>query len=324
MRLTAVLFQTHFFDRWAERAFRRLRAGAPAGYEFVVLMHLPPGAPVPERAKRYPHHVVRTPELRELPYPAKVAGPDWDLWVGGHTDLITMHYWRAHPGHDRYWVVEYDVRYSGPWRRFFAAYEEDGSDLLAPLLRRRPECREWANWPSLVSPGVPPADSQAVSSFMPIYRASGRLMRAMDEAFREGWGGHIECSYATIAAVRGLRIADLGGDGEFTPEARRGRFYSGTARDVYHAPGTLVFKPTFFRAGSRPDMLWHPVKPFWFGVELRKEFRATRAAIGRLLRVRAAWLLPARWRVPGCFTEQRAAPGSSALASPGVRAGPRA
>ena len=327
MRTTAVLFQTHFFDRWAEKAFRKLRAGAPEGYEFVVLMHLPPGAPVPERAKRYAHHVVRTPELRGLPYPAKAGGPGWDLWSGGHTDLITMHHWRAHPEYDRYWAVEYDVRYSGPWRRFFAAFEKDDSDLLAPLLRRRRDAPEWANWPSLTAPdGSPPSDEHAISGFMPIFRASGRLMRAMDESYREGWGGHIECSFATVAAVRGFRVTDFGGDGEFTPERYRGRFYSGTARDVYHAPGTLVFKPTFFRTGSRPDMLWHPVKPFWLGVELRQDLRGARAAVGRALRARAPWLLPARWRVPGCFTAGPRVTPRPALATGAhpVQAGPHA
>lgn len=304
MRTTAVLFQSHFFDRWAERAFRRLRAGAPAHYEFAVVMHLPPGTPVPQRVKAYPHHIVRTPEMRQLPYPTKVGGPDWDLWRCGHTDLITMHYWRAHPHYDRYWVIEYDVRYSGPWRRFFATFEEDGTDLLAPMLRRRRDAPEWSNWHMLSSPGAPPDDEQAVCSFMPIFRASGRLMRAMDESYREGWGGHIECSFATIATVRGLTVSDLGGHGEFTPEAYRGRIYSGSARDVHHAPGTLVFKPTFFRVGSRPDMLWHPVKPFWFSIELKGELRAARAAVGRLVRTRAPWLVPARWRKPGCFTER--------------------
>ena len=310
MRTTAVVFQTHFFDRWAERAFRALRAGVPAHYEFVVLMHLPPGAAVPERVLRYPHHVVRTPELRALPYPAKVGGEGWNLWHAGHTDLITMHYWRAHPEHDRYWAIEYDVRYSGPWRRFFAAFEDDTSDLLAPMICPRRDFPEWLFWPSLVSPGEPPDDEKALSSFMPVYRASGRLMQEMDAAYREGWGGHLECSLATIAAVRGLEVSDLGGDGEFTPERYRGRFYSGTARDKYRAPGTLVFKPTFFRTGSRPDMLWHPVKPFWLGVELRRELLAARSAVAGLIRERTPWLLPARWRQPGSFTRPRAASGS--------------
>jgi len=221
-------------------------------------------------------------------------------------------------------MIEYDVRFSGPWRRFFAMFEEDDSGLLAPMLRRRRDSPEWYNWPLLTSPEAPPPDDmQAVSSFMPIFRASGRLMRAMDEGYREGWGGHIECSFATIAMARGLRVTDFGGDGEFTPERYRGRFYSGTARDVHHAPGTLVFKPTFFRTGSRPDMLWHPVKPFWPGVELRRELRCARATVGRILRARAPRLIPARWRVPGCFTAPRAAQGQAAVGAQTVQAGTR-
>lgn len=302
MPATVVLIQIHYFDRWAEKAFRELREGAPADHEFVVLMHLPPGVPVPERVLRYPHHVVRTPELRALPYPAKVGGKSWNLWHDGHTDLILMNYWRAFPGYDRYWGIEYDVRYTGPWRRFLSAFEEDDSDLLAPMLCRRRDFPDWLFWPSLITPEAPPSDSQSVSSFMPVFRASGRLMRAVDEAYREGWGGHLECSFATIAATRGLSIADLGGDGEFTPEARRGRFYSGAVRDLYRAPGTFVFKPTFFRTGSRPDMLWHPVKPFWLGAELRRELLAVRSAVAGVIRNRAAWLRPSRWRPPGSFS----------------------
>ena len=303
---TVVLFQTHFFDRWAAAAFRRLRAGAPPHHDFVVLMHLPPGAPVPARARGVPHHVVRTPELRGMPYPAKVAGGErWNLWHDGHTDLILLHFCRAHPEYERYWSIEYDVAFSGPWRRFFAAYEEDESDLLAPMVCRRRDFPEWLFWPSLVAPGTLPDDRQATSSFMPIFRASGRLVRAVDGAYRGGWGGHAECTWATIAVSRGLGVADLGGDTEFTPERYRGRFYSGTVRDLYRAPGTMVFKPTFHRVGSRPDMLWHPLKPFWFRQELRQALLNGRASVAALLRTWAPWLLLPRWREPGSFSGPR-------------------
>lgn len=302
-KTTAVLFQTHFFDRWAEAAFRRLKAGAPPHYEFVVLIHLPAGAPLPERLQRVPHHVVRTPELRQQPYPGKVGGgARWDLWYDGHTDLILMHYWRAHPEFDRYWAIEYDVAYSSPWRRFFATFEDDDSDLLAPLVCRRRDFPEWKWWASLSTPGETPTDTQAVSSFMPIFRASGRLMRAVDEAYRAGWTGHLECTYATVAEMRGMTVTDFGDHGEFTPERYRGRFYSGDVQDELRGPGTLVFKPVYYRTGSRPDMLWHPVKPFWFRKELRWELLVARAAVARQIRGRAPWLLPARWREAGSFS----------------------
>jgi hypothetical protein len=273
----------------------------------MALVHLPPGAPVPGRLRGVPHHVVRTPELRALPYPRKIGGPGWDLWHDGHTDLILLHFWRANPRFDRYWAIEYDVAFSGPWRRLFAAFEEDESDLLAPLIARRRDYPDWLFWSSLAPPPdqAPPDDARALCSFMPIFRASDRLVRAVDEAYRAGWGGHVECSWATMAELRGLAVADLGGHGDLTAERNRGRFYTGTLRDMYRAPGTLVFKPTLHRAGSRPDMLWHPVKPFWARVELRQALLGARSVIGRALRTRAPWLVPARWREPGSFSRPR-------------------
>lgn len=302
-RTTAVLFQTHFFDRWAERAFNRLRARAPAHHRFFVVMRLDAGAPVPERLRAVPHHIVRTPDIHALPYPLKaVATPGWNLWHDGHTDLIMLHFCRAHPDYDRYWQVEYDVAYSSPWHRFFAAFEDDESDLLATVVFRRRDYPDWLFWPSLVAAGEAPDDQRALRSFMPIFRASGALVRAVDAAYREGWGGHMECTWATIAAMRGLAVGDLGGDGEFAAARNRGRFYCSTPSDMYLSPGTMVFKPALFRPGSSPDMLWHPVKPFWLWVESRQAVLAGRSQVAGLVRREAPGLLPARWRTPGSFS----------------------
>lgn len=306
---TAVLFQTHFFDRWAAAAFRRLRAGAPAHMRCTVLIHLPPGAPVPPRLAEVPHHVVRTPALRDPIYPAKSAdGPQgWSLWFGGHTDLILLDFCRTNPGFARYWVVEYDVRFSGDWRRFFAAFEEDEADLLAPCVVRRRDDPGWYNWPSLHAPEAVNEDC-ALRAFLPIFRASRHLVEAMDAAYRAGWGGHCEATWPTIARARGLVVADLGGEGEFTAPRNRGRFYASTPTAEFLAPGTLLFKPALYRAGTRRDVLWHPVKPFWWRVELREGLRDMRAAVGRVLRAWLPWALPRRWRVPGAFTGQAAPP----------------
>jgi hypothetical protein len=310
LKKTAVLFQTHFFDRWAAAAFRRLGAGAPAHHDLVVLMHLPPGAPVPERVRGVRHHVVRTPELRAMPYPAKTGGgAGWNLWHGGHTDLISLHFCLAHPEYERTWTIEYDVAFSGPWRRFFAAFEDDDSDLLAPVVFRRRDMPDWLLWGTLVAPpGESPDDGQALRSFNPIFRASRRLVQAVDEAYRAGWGGHCECTLGTIATMRGLTVADIGSEGEFTAPRNRGRFYSANRANSYLSPGTMVFKPTFHRVGSRPDMLWHPVKPFWLKDELRGALLEWRSGAAGVVRARAPWLLPPRWREPGSFSRPRRRP----------------
>ncbi len=283
---TAVLFQTHFFDRRCARAFEHLSRGCTADYRPVVVIHLPPGAPVPPRLKGVPHHVVRTPEMRLREYGAKTHGPDWSLWNGGHTDLIFLHYARAHPEHARYWSVEYDVRFSGSWRRFFAAYEDDPADLLAPAILPRSADPGWYNWGSLSGP-VPPETLQ-LRAFLPVFRASARLVEAVDAAYRGGLNGHCEGVWPSVAYAQGMPIRDLGGDGPFTPACYRGRFYSSSPLSPDLCPGTFGFKPPLYRPGSRRDMLWHPVKPFFWRPEAREGLRDIRRRFGILLRGAAA------------------------------------
>jgi len=290
-RRTALLFQTHFFDRGAARSFARLTRGLPAHYEPHVLIHLPPDAPVPPRLARVPHHVVRTPELRFSAYPTKCGGADWNLWNGGHTDLILLHFLRAHPEYDRSWLVEYDVRFSGPWSRFFAAFEEIDADLIVPVLRRRTDQPDWMWWHTL-RPPEPLAPEATLCAFMPVLRVSRAGWQAVDAAWRAGWGGHSETVWPTAIAAAGLSIVDPGGHGPFTPPALRGRFYSSTMADIGLAPGTLMWKPPLYRPGNRPDMLWHPVKPFWPRAELRQALRDLRVDLGAARRRLLAALSP--------------------------------
>ncbi len=119
---------------------------------------------------------------------------------------------------------------------------------------------------------------------MTIHRASRAAMAALDAAYRAGWTGHCEGAWPTFATRAGLSLADLGGDGPFTPARLRGRFYSNTPGDLYLAPGSFVFKPVLHRVGSKRDMLWHPVKPFWPRAELRQGVRDIRVELGALRR----------------------------------------
>ena len=289
---TALLFQTHFFDRGSAEVFDQLRCQVPEGFEASVLIHLPPGAPVPERLKGVPHHIARTPELRHPAYPTKCGGADWKLYEHGHTDLILLHFARARPDYDRYWIVEYDVRFSGDWRRFFAAFEAEEADLITPVLYRRvdlPERRGWA-WPESgdletgaaplqfvwPQPSLPP--ERQFCAFMPIYRVTRAGLAAVDAAWRAGWAGHSEAVWPTAIAEAGLRLLDPGGDGPFTPPELRGRFYTCTPTGEVLSPGTLCFKPPLYGPGMRPDMLWHPVKPLWTP-ELHRAVRELRVCV---------------------------------------------
>jgi hypothetical protein len=61
---TAILFQTHFFDRGGARAFARLAAQCPPHFRPFVLINLKPGEPEPPRLAGVASHVVREPAIR--------------------------------------------------------------------------------------------------------------------------------------------------------------------------------------------------------------------------------------------------------------------
>jgi hypothetical protein len=295
---TILLYQTHFFDRGAERAFRRLQAECPPNFQCVVLLHAPPGSAKPPRLEKVPHHFVTTDQILALPYPRKLAEQDWtgrrwEMWGGGHCDLIPLHFMRSHPGYDRYWVMEYDVAFTGHWRRFFDAFEASEADLLTACVRRRADDPHWVNWPSLQGPfPAEELEAHATAALLPLFRVSNALAREMDAAYAAGFGGHLEGTWSTLASLRGMRIEDIGGEGPFVAPGNLRRFYTAspsTAVQFYLAPGTFFAKPAMYRPGRRRDTLWHPVKPFHWRDELRQALREYRIIGGAKRRELMAW-----------------------------------
>ena len=266
---TALAFQSHLVTPGILRQFRKLQRACPPHFQPFFLMHVPPGTPKPEELKDIPHHFVTTPEIRTPEYPGKSAGgADWSIWAGGHTDLPGLHFYRKHPGFGRYWFMEYDVRWSGRWERFFAHFENSQADLLATTMRTAETQPNWWMWALF---GAPEGPSKVLPNFrwedragclMPLFRASAKAMETMDSAYREGWTGHCEVTWPTLLRNAGLRLEDIGGLGEFVAPENRGRFYSNSLIDGTHCPGTFVFRPAKWPLPRlRRNMLWHPIKP---------------------------------------------------------------
>jgi len=265
VRSTALLFQTHFFDRGAARTFEKLQRQCPPHVKAVVLIHVAPGTPKPLLLADVPHHFVTTPEIRNPAYSGKSAGgPEWRIWDGGHTDLPHLHFYSRRNTFERYWSIEYDVRFSGSWRTFFDAFEDNDADLLTTSVRTAAAHPDWPVWPMLTPPPgteVMLTDAERICSFMPVWRASRQAMEVMDRCYREGWTGHSELTWPTLLHRAGLKIEDLGGHGPFVAPANRGRFYSNTVTNWDLSPGSFVYKPARHGTWWRRDRLWHPVKP---------------------------------------------------------------
>lgn len=278
-----ISFQTHVYNWQLHWAFNALRKGLSDGFDAIVMLHLAPGAPVPARLSGVPHIVVRTPEIRPARYGSKsgLNDPKWSLWGGGHVDLLLLRLAELRPEYDYYWTCEYDVRFSGRWTKFFDRYSGSDADLIGANIRTAVDTPDWHYWSTLKVPdGVArPTGADLICAFIPVYRTSARLLRAVDQAYEAGWDGHAELTWTTIANHLGMSIEDLGGEGAFVRPANRGQVYTSNLASWELSPGTFAFKPLKHVTLQR-DMLWHPVKPI--GPTLREDWGRVRKRAKRL------------------------------------------
>src|SRR5262249_43118806 len=149
------------------------------------------------------------------------------------------------PDYDYYWIIEYDVRFSGAWPDLLADLSTSGADLLCTTMQTWTENPNWAHWNTLTTGGEDVPPERRVKGFMPFCRLSRALLAACDARYRRGWSGHSEVLWPTIASLAGLRLEDIGGNGGFTPVERRGRYYQNTPSEWSQFPGTFVYRPCF-------------------------------------------------------------------------------
>ncbi|MDA8231075.1 MAG: hypothetical protein M0006_07030 [Magnetospirillum sp.] len=248
---------THFLDSRIVAHYRRLVAEAGEGRDVAALYNRGddpgPGYAPPPDMRLFAFDAA---DIRGLGFPYKgrrLSARD--------VELFAMWFARRRPEYERYWVLEYDVDFSGQWRTLFDAFAGSPADLLATTVHRYGVNPEWENWETVRTPAGRPLPSGLLRAFLPCYRISRRGIEALMGAYDNGWRGHYEATVPTILEGAGLIIEDMGGDGEFVAVGNRNRFYTNTPARNALSPGTFVFRPVRETMGAEPDRLWHPVKP---------------------------------------------------------------
>jgi hypothetical protein len=202
-------------------------------------------------------------ELRQLPYPHKLSTVNWETFRGG-ADLPILRFFRDEPTYDRYWVMEYDVRYTGSWRLLFEDLGRSESDLLCTQVGKYDP--RWMHWKSMVTGNAIVPVEMWRKAFLPFFRVSRRLLHAIDECYQAGWSGNCEAVWPTIAHLNGLNIEEIGGDSDYVPRERRNKYYLSASVDekiflsTFNAWPYYSEKSDFARHREPADMLWHPVK----------------------------------------------------------------
>lgn len=252
-----VLLMTHFLDDRIVGQYRRLRAELSPDMDVVVLYNRsddprPCYQPPPDLRL----FAFGAEHIRGLGYPKKGRRLN-----ARDVELFVVHFHRRHPHYTHYWVLEYDVAFTGPWNVLTEAFAANDADLLATTICRHRVNPGWENWSTVKGPMGRPSTASLVRAFLPIYRISRRALVALNEAYSAGWHGHYEATVPTVLSLAGYRLEDFGGDGEFVAQGNTNRFYTNTPAVNSLAPGSFVFRPVRHAPGSESNMLWHPVKP---------------------------------------------------------------
>lgn len=251
---SVVLLLAHFIDPAILAEYRKLKRELGSRYDVVLLfdktLYGTPDLPGDVQGFFFDKS-----DIRALGYPRKGRSHNsFDV------ELFAMHFWRSNPHYDFYWLVEYDVRFSGSWDKLFGHFAASGADLLGTTLHRYDINPNWENWRTLVTPEEDLPPYELLRGFFPFYRLSARAFAALDDAYRQGWAGHFECVVPTVLAAAGLELEDIGGNGEFVKAENIDRFYRNNRLSSDLAPGSFIFRPIHSRVGGSPNTLWHPVR----------------------------------------------------------------
>lgn len=293
---TALLFLTHVKNKNTDGQISKLFKECSKNFDvFVLCDNSGEIFDCHKDDKRY--FLFDVARLRAMGYPGKSVSEDLSSanqgdyhhrrfnFDPGNVELPVLLFFKAHPGYDHYWTVEYDVRFTGAWDAFFSAFEKNDADLLGTTLTRYERIPDWFHWPSLALGAMRVGQDAYLRGFFPLYRLSRRALERLDRDYRTGVKGHFECLVPTLLCHAGMTIEDIGGDGEFVRPGNVNRFYRNTPTKGHLGPGTFVFRPIMERPGDEPNTLWHPVKPspLWKSVlrPIRQAFRRLAAPVSR-------------------------------------------
>ena len=252
-----LIFLAHHTQPGAMSALAELRRQCEASFTIVPLFDQTQGVfPIDHIAGA--RSVTCREVTRLLPYKKKHSQHPGTFW-SRNIDLPLMWFFHENPRYDYYWVMEYDVRFTGQWPDFFRHFLANGSDLLATTLFDYNFRPGWDNWSTLMSPRRIP-EAERVRALFPLYRLSNAALKALHAAYCDGWSGHYEVTIPTILKTQGFTLEDFGGNGSYVAAGNHDRFYRNSPGLAGLAPGTFTVAPNQISNDYPPNLLWHPIK----------------------------------------------------------------
>jgi hypothetical protein len=285
----AFLFLCHLSTGTIMKEFENIRRSTEhLGKAFFLYDET--GKSIPDKINKLSPYLFSNESLSQLCYPT--TGEDI---LPGHAHFPLFQFFRDNPDYDYYWVIEYDVRFSGEWRLFFDSFLKTNADFLTCHIRAYADELSWPWW-ELNHPRESIPLNARLASFNPIYRISNAALLFLHQAFQSGWRGHYEVALPTLLHNNGLTIRDISDSDKYAAPDINNKFYS---------KGTFRYRPEFWRCGREKNKLYHPVKPLAQALKDNMKFYYNNFAFDRKLILKMLYRLIYSENAAQRLTEQR-------------------
>lgn len=206
-----VLYLSHKCEKVTKNRFEKIKSDLSDGD--LVWLYDTKGNSVPNYIEDVPHFLFDSTSFNRLSY---------DVWkkdmIPGCCHYPLMEFYKKNKCYDRYWFIEWDVKYTGNWQHLFKKLEKDTSEFISSHIRKYSTEERYKWWSFDGKKRI--KNRNKIRSFNPIFRISKNALEIIHEKHKKGLIGHNEVVIPTILKCNGYNISDLGGHGSFVPEKR--------------------------------------------------------------------------------------------------------
>lgn len=208
----AFLFVTHKVNSEILERFLKLQYETKSfGNSFFLINQENNKVPELDTYDNITPYIFNTNSLNTLNYE-----PIRETIIPGSNHFATLQFYIDYPIFNYYWVIEYDVIFTGNWSVLFSTLNNVDADFIASHIERFTDNPHWIWWETLHLDNIILQDYQYIKSFNPIYRISNRALSYLDSLLknRNNWGHH-EVLIPTALNHSDFKIQEFGGNGEF-------------------------------------------------------------------------------------------------------------
>lgn len=256
MKRTAILFICHIMNEDMIHRFLQIASNIDEIFELYWMMDTK-GLPLPKNHNDINFFPFTLDDLNSMDYKA------YGNRIYENVNFIPQYFYIKHSEFDYYWVIEYDVLYTGNWNELFISFIDNKSDFIASHVEKFNQFNmNWEWWQDFQRDNkISIRKEDCLKSFNPIHRISNKALRFMDKELRKWNPAHCETTEVTLLYYGGFKIEDLGGTGEFVPKGRENKYY---VNGAWINSGTMRYLPPYLKeeiyALQVKDKLFHPIK----------------------------------------------------------------